>query len=100
MKSDRRGTLALALLQCSHDPEDTSTNTTLFIANVSKDVNEDILREEFGVHGHILSVKILRPQNEDDRGRPTTQAFVTYERVRTTMSHHTFLYSMLKATRR
>ncbi len=46
--------------------------------NLAPDVNEDVLKKEFGRFGPLASVKIMWPRDEDQRRRGRNCGFVAY----------------------
>lgn len=50
----------------------------LLAGNLSTDVNEDILKKEFGRFGPLASVKIMWPRDDDQRRRGRNCGFVAY----------------------
>ncbi|CAD7701765.1 unnamed protein product [Ostreobium quekettii] len=54
--------------------------TNLYVGNLAPDVDEDILKKEFGRFGAIASVKIMWPRDEDQRRRGRNCGFVAFMR--------------------
>ena len=48
------------------------------LGNLSTDVNEDVLKKEFGRFGPLASVKIMWPRDDDQRRRGRNCGFVAY----------------------
>lgn len=49
-----------------------------FAGNLSPDINEEILKKEFGRFGNLASVKIMWPRDDDQRRRGRNCGFVAY----------------------
>ena len=50
----------------------------MFAGNLSPDVNEEVLKKEFGRFGNLASVKIMWPRDDDQRRRGRNCGFVAY----------------------
>ena len=48
------------------------------VGNLSPDINEEILKKEFGRFGNLASVKIMWPRDDDQRRRGRNCGFVAY----------------------
>lgn len=46
--------------------------------NLAPEVNEEILKKEFGRFGNLASVKIMWPRDDDQRRRGRNCGFVAY----------------------
>jgi len=57
-------------LHCQHH--------TFAAGNLSTDINEEILKKEFGRFGNLASVKIMWPRDDDQRRRGRNCGFVAY----------------------
>lgn len=51
---------------------------TFAAGNLSTDINEEILKKEFGRFGNLASVKIMWPRDDDQRRRGRNCGFVAY----------------------
>ena len=69
-------TLEMALNR-SLDIGDSAT-TNLYVGNIAPDVNEEILKREFGRFGTVASVKIMWPRDEDQIKRGSNVGFVAF----------------------
>eukprot|EP00891_Asterochloris_glomerata_P009463 jgi/Astpho2/9463/Aster-x1581 len=61
----------------SFDDGDPHT-TNLYIGNLAPDLNEEILKKEFGRFGPLASVKIMWPRDDDQRRRGRNCGFVAF----------------------
>lgn len=52
--------------------------TNLYVGNLSPDVDEALLKKEFGRFGPIASVKIMWPRDDDQRRRGRNSGFVAF----------------------
>lgn len=52
--------------------------TNLYVGNLAPDVDEEILKREFGRFGPIASVKIMWPRDEEQRRRGSNCGFVAF----------------------
>lgn len=50
----------------------------MFTGNLSTDVDEEVLKKEFGRFGPLASVKIMWPRDDDQRRRGRNCGFVAY----------------------
>jgi hypothetical protein len=57
-------------LHCQHH--------TFAAGDLSTDINEEILKKEFGRFGNLASVKIMWPRDDDQRRRGRNCGFVAY----------------------
>eukprot|EP00922_Rhytidocystis_sp_ex-Travisia-forbesii_P025381 GHVS01037260.1.p1 GENE.GHVS01037260.1~~GHVS01037260.1.p1 ORF type:complete len:825 (-),score=208.96 GHVS01037260.1:293-2767(-) len=53
--------------------------TNLYIGNLSTEVTEEFLCQQFGKHGHIASVKIMYPRTDEEKSRGRNCGFVSFE---------------------
>jgi hypothetical protein len=60
----------MGVLHCGHH--------TFAAGNLSPDINEEILKKEFGRFGNLASVKIMWPRDDDQRRRGRNCGFVAY----------------------
>ncbi|KAL3151330.1 hypothetical protein ABBQ38_013163 [Trebouxia sp. C0009 RCD-2024] len=77
MRSEAGGALDLLDDEGSFDDGDPYT-TNLYIGNLAPEVNEEILKKEFGRFGNLASVKIMWPRDDDQRRRGRNCGFVAY----------------------
>jgi len=56
---------------------DTQTSN-LYIGNLTQNVTEEILRQEFGKFGPIVSVKVMWPRSQEEKRRPRNCGFVQF----------------------
>ncbi|KAK9824009.1 hypothetical protein WJX72_006933 [[Myrmecia] bisecta] len=52
--------------------------TNLYVGNLAPDVDEEVLKKEFGRFGAIASVKIMWPRDDDQRRRGRNCGFVAF----------------------
>ena len=52
--------------------------TNLYVGNLAPDVDEEVLKKEFGRFGPIASVKIMWPRDDDQRRRGRNSGFVAF----------------------
>lgn len=52
--------------------------TNLYVGNLSPDIDENLLKKEFGRFGPIASVKIMWPRDDDQRRRGRNSGFVAF----------------------
>lgn len=52
--------------------------TNLYVGNLAPDVDEEILKREFGRFGAVASVKIMWPRDDDQRRRGRNCGFVAF----------------------
>lgn len=64
----------------THRKQDDISNTSQIACtgNLSPDINEEILKKEFGRFGNLASVKIMWPRDDDQRRRGRNCGFVAY----------------------
>ncbi len=60
----------MGTLHCQHH--------TFAAGDLSTDINEEILKKEFGRFGNLASVKIMWPRDDDQRRRGRNCGFVAY----------------------
>ncbi|DBA82509.1 TPA: hypothetical protein ACH3X2_000737 [Trebouxia sp. C0005] len=77
MRADAGGALDPMDDEGSFDDGDPYT-TNLYIGNLTPDINEEILKKEFGRFGSLASVKIMWPRDDDQRRRGRNCGFVAY----------------------
>eukprot|EP00923_Selenidium_pygospionis_P044316 GHVN01076590.1.p1 GENE.GHVN01076590.1~~GHVN01076590.1.p1 ORF type:complete len:779 (+),score=149.45 GHVN01076590.1:543-2879(+) len=56
--------------------------TNLYIGNLSPEVTEEYLCQQFGKFGHITSVKIMYPRTDEEKARGRHSGFVSFEHRR------------------
>lgn len=66
--------------------------TNLYVGNLAPDVDEEIMKKEFGRFGPIASVKIMWPRDEPQRRRGRNCGFVAFM-VGTDFCWHVHIYS-------
>lgn len=54
------------------------STTNLYVGNLAPDLNEEILKREFGRFGPVASVKIMWPRDEDQIKRGSNVGFVAF----------------------
>ena len=69
-------TLEMSLSGSMADGDNTTTN--LYVGNLAPDLNEEILKREFGRFGPVASVKIMWPRDEDQIKRGSNVGFVAF----------------------
>jgi U2-associated protein SR140 len=62
----------------SHDTGDPTT-TNLYVGNLSPQVTEEILSQEFNNFGTITSLKIMWPRTDEDKKRGKNCGFVSFD---------------------
>lgn len=58
--------------------EGDNATTNLYVGNLAPDLNEEILKREFGRFGPVASVKIMWPRDEDQIKRGSNVGFVAF----------------------
>lgn len=53
--------------------------TNLYLGNLSPEITEEFLCQQFGNYGNITSVKIMYPRSEEERARRRHCGFVSFE---------------------
>jgi hypothetical protein len=72
VREDRKrilGAVGMGHLASETDQHPGSTN--LYVSNLFRTVNEDVLMETFGRYGPLASVKIMYPRGDEDRAPKT-----------------------------
>lgn len=68
VREDRKRVLAnvgMAHLASANEASPDNTSTNMYLSNIPRTVNEDMLMEVFGRYGPLASVKIMWPRYED-----------------------------------
>ncbi|CDJ35599.1 RRM domain-containing protein, putative [Eimeria mitis] len=55
------------------------SSTNLYLGNLSPEITEEFLCQQFGKHGVITSVKIMYPRTEEEKRRNRNCGFVSFE---------------------
>ncbi|PHJ16408.1 rrm domain-containing, partial [Cystoisospora suis] len=55
------------------------SSTNLYLGNLSPEITEEFLCQQFGKYGNITSVKIMYPRTEEEKKRNRNCGFVSFE---------------------
>jgi hypothetical protein len=81
VREDRKRVLGAAgvATNATGDPDLDVASTNLYVSNMFRTVNEQVLMETFGRYGPLASVKIMWPRKEEDDGTKThNSGFVAF----------------------